>query len=300
MNKYKIWLLGILMATCQMAIGQEQLLTSADTIPFVLTDQNNISVKAVINQLDTVDLMFHTAANDLTLIGEVAKHLKTIQWKQGDTVKSWGGEAEARYSESNTLQIGRFHWDSIGIWENKHSGPETAGKFGPNVFENKAIEIDFDENILIIHQELPEKVAEYDKLPLLYENGLLFIEGTSRIGDQAFPNQFLIHSGYGGAVLYDDKFVVESKIGTQIEITEEQELKDSYGNVLKTKKGNLPLFTIGTVQFKDIPVGFFEGAIGRQKMSVMGGNVLKRFNLVIDANRENIYIKSNGLKDSPY
>jgi hypothetical protein len=35
--------------------------------------------------------------------------------------------------------------------------------------------------------------------------------------------------------LFDDKFVIESKIGEQIRIIDEKELKDSHGNVLKTK-----------------------------------------------------------------
>lgn len=41
----------------------------------------------------------------------------------------------------------------------------------------------------------------------------------------------------GGGLKYDDDFVNKSQIGKQIEITQEQELKDSYGNILKTKKG---------------------------------------------------------------
>jgi len=48
---------------------------------------------------------------------------------------------------------------------------------------------------------------------------------------------------------------------------------------------------------KDIPVGFFEGSMGRQKMSVIGGEILKRFNLIIDSNRKYIYIKPNGYSE---
>lgn len=244
--------------------------------------------------------MFHTAVSGVTLIKEVTEKLTKIKWTQGDKVKSWGGESEARYSENNSLQISKFKWDSISIWENEYSGPATDGKFGLNLFKGKIMEINFEKSILLIHETLPNKIIEYEKLPLIYENDFMFIEGTSRIGNQNYPNRFLIHTGYGGAILYDDKFVEESKIGEQIEITEEQELKDSYGNIVKTKKGNLPKFTVGEEEFKDIPVGFFEGSIGRQKMSVIGGNLLKRFNLIIDSRRENIYIKSNQLKDLPY
>jgi predicted aspartyl protease len=66
------------------------------------------------------------------------------------------------------------------------------------------------------------------------------------------------------------------------------------------KKGLLPKFTIGSVEFTDVPVSFFEGALGRQKVSVMGGDFLKRFNIVIDADRAFIYLKTNGLSGVAY
>ena len=304
MNRYKMLILIILISISQIIIGQESfenpINTTIDTIPFELTNHNNISIKTILNKVDTVNLMFHTAANGITLIKEVTEKLTKIKWTEEDKVKSWGGESESRYSENNSIQISKFKWDSISIWENENSGPTTDGKFGPNLFKDKVMEIDFDKSVLIIHEKLPNKIREYEKLQLMYENGFMFIEGTSRVGDQNYSNRFLIHSGYGGTILYDDKFVEESKIGDQIEIIEEQELKDSYGNILKTKKGSLPRFTIGAEEFKDIPVGFFEGSIGRQKMSVIGGNLLKRFNLIIDSSRENIYIRPNQLKDLPY
>lgn len=304
MDRYNIWLIGILLSISQGIIGQETIQTSRDTnidtIPFQLTAHNNLSIKAVVNKQDTVDLMFHTASSGVTLIKKATEKLKTIEWNQGDKVNSWGGENEARYSTSNTVQIGTFQWDSLPIWETEHSGPTTDGKFGLNLFQGKVVEIDFDNSWLIIQQTVPPKIAAYQKLELDFEQDFLFIEGMSMIGDQGFANRYLIHSGYGGTILYDDKFVKESKIGNQITITEEQELKDSYGNILKTKKGNVPQFTIGTEIFEELPVGFFEGAIGRQKISVMGGNLLKRFNLIIDAKREYIYLQPNQLRNLAY
>lgn len=303
MKLHKLFLLGILLSFTQVIIGQGNAYPAAaaiDTIPFELTQHNNLAIKAVINEADTVKLMFHTAANGVTLIKEATEKMTKIKWNQSESIKSWGGENEARYSEDNTLQIGAFRWDSLLIFENTNSGPTTDGKFGPNMFAGKAIEINFEERILLIHQRLPDKIAAYEKVALRFEDDLMFIEGTSNISGKDFPNMFLIHSGYGGTILYDDKFVSESKIGAQIEITEEQELKDSYGNVLKTKKGNLPKFSVGETIFEAIPVGFFEGSIGRQKMSVIGGNLLKRFNLIIDADRAYVYLKPNNLKALPY
>lgn len=304
MKRYQLFLLGILLSVTQVIVGQghpaHTTKAPIDTIPFELTLHNNIAIKAVINDADTVKLMFHTAATGITLIEAATEKMTSMKWNDGANVESWGGASETRYSDRNTLQIGSFRWDSLSIFENTNSGPTTDGKFGPDLFDGKAIEINFEDCLLLIHRSLPEKVAAYEKVPLSFENGLMFIEGMSSIGGKDYPNRFLIHSGYGGAVLYDDKFVSDSNIGEQIDIIEEQELRDSYGNVLKTKKGSLPKFTIGATTFEAVPVGFFTGSIGRQKMSVMGGNLLKRFNLIIDVDRATIYLKPNKLKALPY
>ena len=66
-------------------------------------------------------------------------------------------------------------------------------------------------------------------------------------------------------------------------------------NTLISKKGILPYFKIGDFQLANVPIGFLEGTKGIQKMSFIGGDILKRFNWIIDAKREFIYLKPNGL-----
>lgn len=267
----------------------------SDTIPFHITAHNNIVIEALLNEQDTVRLMFHTAASGITLIQEATARLTSIKWNHTDTVNSWGGQSEARYSASNSLKMGNQAWRNLEIWENRNSGPGTDGKFGPELFENKAIEVDFDRKQLVIHSKLPNKASKFKKLKLAFEDGFMFVSGTSYVNKKAYENRFLIHSGYGGTILYDDEFVAKTEIGQAIEIIDVQELKDSYGNVLLTKKGYLPKFKLGGCRFKNVPVGFFEGAIARQKMSVIGGDLIKRFNLIIDAERGFIYVQRNRL-----
>ena len=129
---------------------------------------------------------------------------------------------------------------------------------------------------------------------------MMFVAANCEVGGDIISNKFLIHSGYAGSVLFDDQFSNANKLSERLKITSEKQLKDSYGNVLKTKKAILPNFVLGNFNLKNIPVGFFDGAIGRQKMSILGGDVLKRFNIIIDAKREFIYLKPNKLKDIAY
>ncbi len=267
------------------------------TIPFYVTSYNNIVIKAVLNNSDTVNLMLHTASSDVTITEDAVIKLKTVNFNgTADSVKSWGGNNNSSdFSRNNSLQIANKTWDSVTIWKDKNSGQETDGKFGLNLFKNKVLELDFDKNLLTVETKMPDTIKDYSKLQLISKNDELFIRADCQTEKGNYINQFLIHSGYSGDVLLDSKFVNDNNIGKQINITGEKKLQDAYGNVIVTKKGILTVFRIGTLQLTKVPVGFFEGAIGAQKISVIGGDILKRFNWIIDAKRKYIYFKPNNL-----
>ncbi|HXB07056.1 MAG TPA: hypothetical protein VNW04_08070 [Puia sp.] len=272
----------------------------ASTIPFKLTKYNNLSVQGVVNKKDTVHLMFHTAESGLTLTQEAAKRMSSLRFVGADTVHSWGGNGVSQYSKNNSLQIGDLLWDSLLIWVDQNSGQYTDGKFGPDLFAGKIIEINFDDGLIILHPALPSGIGAWQKLKLQAEPGSLYIEATCELNGVAVPNRFLLHSGYAGALLLDDRFVADNHLDSLLKVVGVKELKDSYGHVVKTKKVLLPAFRIGGEELANVPAGFFEGSIGRQKKSVLGGDILKRFNWIIDAKREFIYMRPNHLQSSPY
>ena len=267
----------------------------AYSIAFTLTEYNNISVPAILNNTDTVNLMFHTAASSVTLTEESIKKIKSIRFSETtDSIKSWGGQSNtSRTSLHNSIKIGDLTWEDVSIFENVYSGQYTDGKFGPDLFKGRVIEIDFDKSVITLHDDLPVKSKQYEKVGLTIQDDLLFLNADCSIEGNNFKHKYLIHSGYSGAILFDDKFAAENLLAERLQITGEKSLKDSYGNILKTKQAVLPQFNIQKLILKNVPSGFFEGAIGRQKMSILGGDVLKRFNLIIDAKREFIYLKPN-------
>ena len=116
-------------------------LTLKDTIPFTLTEHNNISVACVLNGHDSIQLMFHTAVNSVSLTEEATQKLEKLQLNDSTQVKSWGGTTGSRFGTSNALQLGNLQFEDLTIWEDKHSGHHTDGKFGPNLFAGKIIEI---------------------------------------------------------------------------------------------------------------------------------------------------------------
>ena len=139
----------------QLTFGQANGQRAKPTIiPFTLTEHNNLSVQAILNSQDTVQLMFHTAANAVTLIDEAVKKARSIRFDGVDSVSSWGGSNSSRFSKSNLLQIGHQQWPNTPIWENTNSGPKTDGKFGLDLFADRIIEVDFDRQLIILHQKM--------------------------------------------------------------------------------------------------------------------------------------------------
>jgi hypothetical protein len=296
---YSAYALILLFFFIQDSRGQS---TKTDfSITFILTTQNNIAIKAMINGQDTVTLMFHTAANALTLTEEAINKMKSLHFEGADSVKSWGGaNNSSRFSKNNSLQIGEKKWENIPLWEDLNSGHGTGGKFGPEIFENKVIEIDFDHKIIKVSNHLPANARAYERLELNFKDDMMFVSATSKIGNDLLPHTFLIHSGYSGAVLFDDEFTAKNQLDSKLVVISEKELKDAFGNILKTKKAVMQGLILGKTSLADVPVGFFQGAIGRQKMSIIGCDLLKRFNMIISADRTAIYLRPNKLSKLPY
>ena len=186
--------------------------------------------------------------------------------------------------------MGPLQRSNINIWEDKLSGKDTDGKFGLDLFQKRIVEIDFDHHRIVLHEILPRKAEQYERLKVEAHNDQLFIEGSCLLDGKTYTHKYLVHSGYSGGILLDDTFAADSGIDGKIKITDESSLKDSFGHTIQVKKGLLPAFALGKSQISNVPVGFFTGAVGNQKMSVIGCDVLTKFNIILDSAPNDLYL----------
>jgi len=91
-------------------------------------------------------------------------------------------------------------------------------------------------------------------------------------------------------VMLDDDFSQSHDLERHITITGSKTLKDSYGNELVSLQGQLDAFVVGGIVIQNVNVGFFQGSIGQQSISVIGGELLQHFNIIIDELREWLYL----------
>ena len=269
-------------------------------IPFTLTAADNLSVRATLNGTDAVELMFHTAIDSVSLTKAAVAKLSSFRADGTATVRSWGGSAQARHSTGNTLLIGALSFSDLAITESDNSGPGTDGKFGPKLFGAKVVEIDFDARELVLHTALPALGPQWQRLDLVCREGSMFVMGEVVVGEQRCPTELLLHSGFGGVALLDAEFVRTHGLDAQLVTIRENDLRDSYGNLVKTRTVRLPSLHLGALAFRDVPVGIFDGVLGSRRMSILGGGLLKRVNLILDVGNGHLYVASSQLMGAPF
>ncbi len=263
-------------------------------IPFRLTKYNNILVPVIINQKDTVQLMLHTGSDYITIIDDSYKKMKSISISDTlNNVTSWAGYSDMKMSQNNVIKFGNEEFSKIPIFIDKQSGHESDGKIGLKFFEGKYLEINFDENKLFVYNKAPTKLKKYTKLNSRYSQETLYIKAFPFIDKKPVETEFMIHTGFSGALMISDDFAKEYKLLEKFEIIGESKLSDAAGNIILSKKSILPDFELANQTFKNVPMSFFDSTIKIQHKNIMGGDLIKRFNLILNPEKDILYVKKS-------
>lgn len=259
---------------------------SQEIIPFRITKHNNIIVKTLVNEKDSLDLMFQIAMEDASISPDRKRNADHIIFKD-------------EISNGNTIKIGKKKYENIRFFDNELTGHEADGKIGTGIFKGKIFKIDYDNGRFVVYDKMPN-LKGYQSVPLLVKNEQLFIPANSMIEKQNVEAYFLLQSGYSGGILYSNEFADGKELDKKLKVTGEKTLKNSSGQSVITKNGILPLLKVGNFVLKDVSAGFFVGELKIQKSSYFGADLLRRFNWIFDAERNKVYFKQNRYLGTEY
>lgn len=249
------------------------------TIPFTLSEHNNIIIKTIVNEKDTLDLMFQITMDDVALNPNRSKSASSIRFLN-------------EISHNNTVKIGDITIGGMTFYNNELSGHHTDGKIGKKILKNQIFEIDYDNKFIKIHDSLPS-TEKYTAFPLLVENGNFLIKTINIIDWEEQEMKFLLQSGFSGFIMYSNQTAIDHNFGEVLEITNQQEFQDSMGNKFISKQGILPYIHFGNIVFKDVNFGYFEGDARVQTYNYLGADFMKRFNWIFDVENEKVYVKAS-------
>lgn len=259
-----------------------------DTIPFTLTEYNNIKVKAVLNKTDTLDLKFDSGTTGLLLTNDAIKnktHIAPSQSLQAD----------------KTLQIGNLTWDSLPVYPVVLSGQGTDGRFGWDLFDGKIVEIDYDKSLFIIHSNLSRIDKQYSRFDIEYTHTLFCIQAELQVKDKKYRNRFLFDNGYQRTIMLDTVLMQEQNYPKDLEVIRKVILRNGQGKEVPVLTVNNERLNLGKQVLLNIPVQLLATANpARFKTHILGNEVLKRFNTILDFQKNYVYLKPNTLINQPY
>lgn len=290
--------LGLLIIGSQ--LSAQAAMIRQDTIPFVLTEYNNVKCEVSLDGRDTLQLKFDSGANGLLLTHDaIARKTALLAGKTGEAARTRDYE---RLPTLHRLQLGRLSWDSMEVYPVTHSGQGTDGRFGWDLFKGKVLEINYDQGIMVVHDALPKKLKGYTRLDIEYVSTLFCISGKLKVKGKKYTNRFLFDNGYQRAMLLDSVLMEEQHFPKdQLRVIKTNSLRNGRGDVFITRIINSDALTLGKYTLADIPTQLLNTANPAGfKTHILGNELLKRFNTFLDFQHGRVYLKPNGLAHEPY
>jgi hypothetical protein len=257
---------------------------SQETIPFRLNEHYNILVDGLINQQDSVVLMFQIAMREASLAPNRKNEVASVVFDTTDFPEG--------LSKSNRIQVANTIVDKIWIWDKEYTGNGAEGKIGTQLFNGQIFAINYDQSQFETYTHLPD-TRGFVALPLTHEQGRLFIEVSSIVNEKEIKTKFLLQSGFSGMLLYNNQVADDNQWAEVLPRLDEKTLMNSAGEKLTNLVAEMPVITVDSFRFEQVPVNIFSGEIKNQITSYVGADFIHRFNWIIDVKGGTAYIQKN-------
>ena len=262
-----------------------------DSISFKINKQNTIIIRAVFNEIDTLNLNFDTGTTELILTNKILN----------DRLKS----KPKLYTTSYNLKIGNSIYETK-VYDAELSGHDTDGRFGWDLFQDKVVEINYDLNLIVIHSFLPKQIEKnntFKKLKMTFFKDLFLVE--SEIIQSGISNKdlFLFDTGYQRTVMLDNDLLKQKEFPTEkMKVIKKVIMKGAQGNEIPVITSNLYMMKIGNYKLKNIPIQQLttNKPIRDKNIHILGNEILKRFNVFLDFQNNFVYLKANRLFNEKY
>jgi len=256
--------------------------TTNDTIPFTLTSYNAIAIKSIINNTDTLQLHFDASSFDVCITKDAIERNNNLR-------------------EVSTLQMGNSVWDNPKTYFVSTTSKGMDGRIGWNLFEGEIITIDYDNNYLIVQSRLPKHLKGYTKLKLEFIYSYPCINATFVKNNEEYTSNFLLDNGSNRAMFLDSAWAGNLNFTSGLQVIKSSIIKDGAGRNHETKIISFPLLKVGKHILANIPsyVLTSKNPFGFE-VNILGNDLLKKFNTILDFEHDNIYLKPNKLFNSKY
>jgi hypothetical protein len=276
-----------------------RLLTS---FPFRQFSGGVILIRATLNDdKDSLNFILDTGSGGISLDSQTVDQLKLPNQLSDKTIRGIAGIRKVNFSYNNTLRLPGLRVDSLNFHINDYDiltsvyGEHIDGIIGYSFFNRYIVKINYDSLLVQVYSKGSMKYPKggYLLKPLLVN---LLIQ-SARISDEEDRiARFYFDTGAGLCLLLSTDFVEDStlfspkrkKVATQVE---------GLGGKKQMELTTVRNFRLGPYRFKRVPAYIFDDEFNVTSYPYLGGlignDLLRRFNVILNYEKRDIYITPN-------
>ena len=258
---------------------------------------------------DTLNFIFDTGCGGISLDSTTARRLKLSPRLSDLIVRGIAGERQQRLLEGMRLQFGRVTLDSITMQVNNYDiltsvyGEQIDGILGYGFFSRYLVRVDYDSCRMDIYSKGPVRYPKGGYLLRPHVVGLPMLEG--KLSDaRNIESRFFFDTGAGLCLLFSSNFTSDSAVFSPKKKRPVRAEGAGLGGKKEMQLTTLKNFSIGPFRFHQIPTYVFDDSYDVTNYPQLGGlignDLLRRFNLILNYARSEIYLMPNGAFDQPF
>lgn len=282
------------------AKGQSRLLSK---IPFLQVTGGVIIIQAQLSPFpDTLQFIFDTGSSGISLDSATVQYLGLEPTNTGQLIRGVGGIRAVPSLQNKSLKIGQLEVDSLDFYVNDYTvltsnyGVRVDGVIGYAIMSRYIIQVDYDKQEINLYSPgeftyprkgivLRPQINKLPAHPTLVKD--VKLDSTNMMIDIGAGLNLLFSTRYArGLGVLDTTRKSWTTSGEGI------------GGQITLRLTLLPMFQIGPYRFKKIPITIFEDPYNVTNFpfwsGLIGNDLLRRFNLVINYPKNEIHIRPNG------
>ncbi|HEY4335525.1 MAG TPA: aspartyl protease family protein [Puia sp.] len=258
---------------------------------------------------DSLNFIFDTGCGGASLDSATAAHFHLKPREAGGTIRGIGGSCKQRVLDNSRLSLGDLVLDSVRLLVNDYDilssvyGEKIDGILGYSFFSRYLVRVDYDSSRLDVYTKGPVRYPSGGFLlrPRLF--GLPMLEG--HLADaRTIKSRFYFDTGAGLCLLFSSNFTEDSAVFSPKRKKPVRTQGAGLGGKTDMQLTTLRTFSLGPFHFRQIPTYIFEDAYDVTSYPQLGGlignDLLRRFNLIINYPQAEIYILPNTSYNQPF
>ncbi len=279
------------------------------TLPFSLAAESVILVKGIlVGTPDTLNFILDTGSSGISLDSTTASSLGFVPEESDINIRGIAGVRKAKFLYAKQLKLNDLIVDSLNFHINDYEflsyvyGARIDGVIGYSLLSRYILKIDYDDQEMTICSQGTIKYPRGGHLLRPFIRTLP-VHSAQLKDHRRIRSRFLFDIGAGLSLVLSKEFETDSSVMRKKRKRFPIEAH-GVGGKLGMEMTLVKDFRLGPYRFRNVPTMIFEDEFNVTSYPYLGGlignQILKRFNLIINYQRREIHLKPNLLYREPF